>query len=87
MLKLHFEKESIVSKIYNLDQHVQLIEKSSEILKFMLNQNSVNVEQIGGLMKMIQRGNPDLKVCLTKLLKDISRALEPYTGLILECLK
>lgn len=87
MLKLHFEKESIVSKIYNLDQHVQLIEKSSEILKFMLNQNSVNVEQIGALMKMIQRGNPDLKVCLTKLLKDISRALEPYTGLILECLK
>lgn len=84
---MHFEKESIVSKIYNLDQHVQLIEKSSEILKFMLNQNSVNVEQIGALMKMIQRGNPDLKVCLTKLLKDISRALEPYTGLILECLK
>jgi len=65
-------QEKIFDKIYLQNSHVQLIKKSEDFFKFLINEDILQVKDLERLYKIAQKGDYESRVSLYKLFQEMS---------------
>ena len=69
------EDNQIFNEIYGANSHIQLINKSKELLEIMLNEDKLSDSEIELIWGATNKGDLEGKLTILKILKEISRSL------------
>lgn len=71
-IKEWVKENNIFEKIYITNSHVQLIKKSEEFFKYLINESILEVTDLEKLYKMAQKGDYESRISLYKLFQEVS---------------
>jgi len=84
VLKL-IEENQIFQEIYGPNSHIQLINKSKDLLEIMLNEDRLSEAELELIWSATKKGDLEGKLTILKILKEISGSLKPkYNRLLLD---
>lgn len=66
------KEKAILEGLYGTNSHSQLIQRSSDFLKFMVNEDFLKKEDFLLIWKNLRSGNKEEKLCIYKLLSSVS---------------
>ena len=84
VLKL-IEENKIFQEIYGPNSHIQLINKSKDLLEIMLHEDKLSETELELIWASTKKGDLEGKLTILKILKEISSSLKPkYVNILLD---
>jgi len=80
-----FEKNKIFNEIFGSNSHIQLINRSKNLLEIMLSEDKLSNKEMGLIWEATKKGDLEGKLTILKLLKEISLYLkEKHIKMLIE---
>lgn len=85
MQKNWIKEERLFEKIYITNSHVQLIKKSEEFFRYLINESILEVTDLERLYKIAQKGDYESRISLYKLFQEVSHIFKkPHVDFLID---
>lgn len=85
MQKKWIKEEKLFDKIYLTNSHVQLIKKSEDFFRFLINESILEVNDLERLYKIAQKGDYESRISLYKLFQEVSHIFKkPHVDFLID---
>jgi len=79
------EENQVFQEIYGSNSHIQLINKSKDLLEILLFEDKLSESEMELIWNATKKGDLEAKLSILKILKEISRSLKPkYIKILLD---
>ena len=84
-IKNWIKEQNIFEKIYLINSHVQLIKKSEEFFRYLINESILEVNDLQRLYKIAQKGDYESRISLYKLFQEVSHIFKkPHVDFLID---
>jgi hypothetical protein len=84
-IKAWIKEEKLFEKIYITNSHVQLIKKSEEFFRYLINESILEVTDLERLYKIAQKGDYESRISLYKLFQEVSHIFKkPHVDFLID---